>query len=149
LKATRLTSTKKCIVCKTSTTKNQWYRGPKCASCYHKKHYLSEARKFGYRQKYQRCIYKIKKRKIPFTITIEQYKKIIDKGCFYCSKNLYKETGLSLDRKNGSLGYSIRNVLPCCGDCNTIRFNILTVQETIEVIELLRKIRNKIKSPWE
>lgn len=73
---------------------------------------------------------------------------LVSKGCFYCGRNLLNLTGTSLDKINVDKGYTVGNVLPCCGDCNTIRMNILTVEETIEVIKLIRNLRGKDGCPW-
>jgi hypothetical protein len=51
------------------------------------------------------------------------------KGCHYCFSSLLTETGIGLDRINNNLGYSLDNVLPCCGNCNKIRQDKLTVEE--------------------
>lgn len=149
-KGIRLIITDKiCIVCGTNTTVGQWYRGPKCASCYHKKHYLSPHRKFGAKQKFQRGKGTAKRRQIPFILTFDEYLKIISSGCRYCGKDLYKETGHSLDRLDGNCGYESLNLVPCCGDCNTIKNSILTETETVEVVKFIKQLRNKTGSPWE
>lgn len=64
-----------------------------------------------------------------FDLTLEEYIIIVNKPCFYCDKNLENEKGHSLDRIDNKIGYIIKNVLPCCGNCNTVRSDILTVEE--------------------
>lgn len=61
-------------------------------------------------------------------ITLNEYKNIVSKPCHYCNTKL-EGCGFTLDRIDNSLGYIIENVLPCCGTCNKIRNNALTVNE--------------------
>jgi hypothetical protein len=76
------------------------------------------------------------------TITLEQYEKLIENSCYYCSGPLFHSAyGAGLDRIDNSLGYHVNNVLPCCGECNKLRSNRLSVSETVEVIKLLKKFR--------
>jgi hypothetical protein len=62
-------------------------------------------------------------------ISREVYFELIKSPCFYCAKSLEHEAGFSLDRIDNTKGYSLENVVPCCGDCNRIRNNILTSKE--------------------
>jgi hypothetical protein len=82
-------------------------------------------------------------------ISKEEYLDLIKDGCFYCDRDLFRFTGHSLDKVDSDRGYVIGNVLPCCGDCNSLRMNILTVDETIEVVKLIRIIRGTLESPWD
>lgn len=82
-----------------------------------------------------------KTRILSLTINIDQYKELIDQGCYYCNKNLYTESGSSLDRIDNSKGYDINNVIPCCGDCNKLRGDRLTVDETKYIMEKLIEYR--------
>lgn len=84
-----------------------------------------------------------KRREMEINITISEYNDIITKGCYYCGKNLFLEAGGSLDRIDNHLGYTIDNVLPCCGGCNMLRGNRLTVDETKYVINCLKEYRLK------
>lgn len=85
---------------------------------------------------------------IVFSLTIEEYSKLISAPCYYCNnlicvKRAAKiERGMGIDRINNDLGYELGNVLPCGGFCNYIRGNRLTVNETKEVILLIIKLRN-------
>jgi|WetSurMetagenome_2_1015567.scaffolds.fasta_scaffold02484_13 hypothetical protein len=82
----------------------------------------------------QTCLYHVykytcaKSRGLEFTLTREQFSKLISKPCHYCgcqpnqkfstpTKTDYcKYNGL--DRLNNKLGYTLRNVVPCCLQCN-------------------------------
>ncbi len=76
-------------------------------------------------------------------IKFEDYVKLIKEPCFYCSTSLSKETGVGLDRINNKKNYNLKNVLPCCGDCNSVRHHILTVDET--QIAMLAVLNYRIK----
>jgi hypothetical protein len=80
------------------------------------------------------------------TITIEEYMTLLSNPCYYCNNqisNLQEETGIGLDRIDNDSGYTIDNVLPCCGFCNGIRGNRLTVDETKVAITAIIKLRNR------
>lgn len=70
-----------------------------------------------------------KARKLEFKLTYEFLIDLWHEGCFYCKSNLLKETGISADRIDNDIGYLPSNVLPCCGRCNKIRGDNLTVDE--------------------
>ncbi len=84
-----------------------------------------------------------KKKGMLWTITkkwfIEQMTKDI---CYYCKGKL-NNGGYSLDRLNSDLGYTEENSVSCCWNCNNLKGNYLTPKETLEIIELLKKLRNK------
>lgn len=81
----------------------------------------------------------------PFLLTENEYKDILSKNCFYCKKSI-SELGIGLDRINNdkSIGYTLNNVLPCCGFCNRIRGHLLTVEEAQVAIFAVMEFR-KIK----
>lgn len=58
---------------------------------------------------------------IEWAITLEQYEAMILSGCAYCGGDISNETGRGLDRTDTHVGYTLENVQPCCGRCNTIR----------------------------
>lgn len=84
---------------------------------------------------------------ITFSLTLEEYSKLISEPCYYCNnliclKRAAKiERGMGIDRINNSLGYELGNVLPCGGFCNYTRGDRFTVEETKEVISLIIKLR--------
>ena len=91
----------------------------------HARHARSN-RKIGGR--YKHGVYKAKRCNQSWELTKEQYVKIIDSPCVYCGGKL-NETGSGLDRKDSDLGYTVENVVPCCGPCNRIKGANLTYQE--------------------
>lgn len=89
-----------------------------------------------------------KKRNLPVNISFPKYLDIIKQNCYYCGADLMIMTGSGLDRKNNTLGYSVKNALPCCPTCNHVRGNYFTVEEFKLVIDFVRKMRNNIKQIW-
>jgi len=76
---------------------------------------------------------------LEFTITREQFREISQRPCHYCGappshtsrRGKRKQRGVfltgnhlsqfaynGLDRKDSSKGYTLKNVVPCCGTCN-------------------------------
>lgn len=88
-----------------------------------------------------------KRRGLIMLITKEQHKILLGRPCYYCNRSLLNETGLGLDRidNNKKLGYTIDNVLPCCGDCNRTRGDRFTVDEMKFITEKLIEYRNRNK----
>lgn len=87
-------------------------------------------------------------RELRFDISKKKYKSLIEQGCHYCKKDLTVEVGIGLDRINNKFGYSLKNVLPCCGVCNKIRNKHLTVEEMEVVIKSLLRFRKKKILNW-
>lgn len=136
-----------CITCSSESSKGSWYKGPKCSKCYHNSRYKQNRGKtLG--QKYCHMLSGSKRRNSITDITKTDYALLLALGCFYCGRNLYESTGHSLDKIDSDGGYVLSNVLPCCGDCNSVRMNILTVEETLKVIQLIKQMRNTVDSPW-
>jgi len=125
---------KACIKCGTHES-YQWYTGPICKKCYQQTPQVKEAAS-KQQQKIGSRFAKSKQRGIKihkeWAITIDEYAKLISKPCYYCedffaAKSKY---GSGLDRIDNTKGYTVDNVLPCCKQCNSIRNNFLTVEET-------------------
>lgn len=85
---------------------------------------------------------KAKKQNKEFTLTLEQYEQLLSKPCYYDGVSLLGEYGVGLDRIDNNKGYTLENVLPCCGNCNKIRGATISVAEMIEVAKLLKRLRS-------
>jgi len=112
----------------------------KSSSIYHKNKY-----NWSLERKYTHMERSTAKRNLKCTITLDDYKNF-GTICHYCHKDFSKNIGHGLDRKDCSLGYIANNVVPCCGECNSIKGNKLTYEEAVYVISKLnnfRKRRNK------
>lgn len=79
------------------------------------------------------CVYgsyrqQAKRRKLEFTLTPDDFKKIVSMPCDYCGdspRNTYRKACLNggfvytgIDRVDNSHGYTAKNVVPCCKTCN-------------------------------
>ena len=54
-------------------------------------------------------------------LSIAQFTEILDANgriCHYCGTSLRGIPGSTLDRVNPKKGYTLKNVVPCCWDCN-------------------------------
>lgn len=98
------------------------------------------------RRRWQKLVYKCKHENRKLDLTQEKCEELWNKGCHYCAKSLADETGCGLDRLNNDLGYTLSNVVPCCGSCNTIRNRFLTHEEmkiAMKAVLDYRKVFNK------
>jgi hypothetical protein len=84
-----------------------------------------------------------KRRGKTFTLTFEQFCAIISAPCIYCKNELGHKstTGSGLDRLDNSIGYEFGNVQSCCGSCNQIKGEILTVEETKAAVNAILQVR--------
>jgi hypothetical protein len=80
-----------------------------------------------------------------FELTMDQCSDLWAMGCHYCQRDISNNKGVGLDRKDNSRGYTLDNVLPCCGDCNKVRNTVLSVEEMEIVMAVVSEIR-KTKS---
>jgi hypothetical protein len=81
------------------------------------------------------------------TLTDEQFINYWNTPCHYCDSSILEEKGIGLDRLNNNLGYETSNVVPCCGDCNYIRGDILTHDEMKVAMNAVVKYRNGKEQP--
>lgn len=80
-------------------------------------------------------------RGIEWHLTLSEYEQLMSgASCTYC-RGIIKSTGVGLDRIDNSLGYSIENVVPCCGSCNGIRNDFLSFDEMKFVMGALIEYR--------
>lgn len=70
----------------------------------------------------------IRAEEIFIDITLEQWEPLIKQPCYYCGWPLPK-TGRGMDRIDPLGGYTLTNVVPCCGACNSIKGRFITGDE--------------------
>ena len=92
------------------------------------------------RYNFSKC--RAKKQNKQFTLTLQEYEKLLSMPCYYDGASLLGECGVGLDRINNNEGYTLKNVLPCCGTCNKIRGATISVDEMLEIAKLLKRMRN-------
>ncbi len=105
---------------------------------YSKENYLKIRDSIGHR--FSSAKNTAKQRKLNWSISLVEYESLRLELCHYCRGALPKY-GVGLDRLDNSIGYTIENVVPCCGNCNKLRGERLTPQETLKLIETLYLIR--------
>ena len=77
------------------------------------------------------------RRNIEFNISVEEFKEVVTKPCYYCKK--YDETEvLGIDRIDSFKGYVKGNILPACEICNSMKKQ-LTMKEFATHITLVYK----------
>ncbi len=82
-----------------------------------------------------------KARGLNWTIEKEHYYALVSEPCFYCELENDTEVGVGLDRLDNSRGYEPDNVVSCCGLCNKIRSDHLSVQEMKLVGQVIKAIK--------
>lgn len=83
-----------------------------------------------------------KARDLEFDLDFETYCIILEDGCHYCDRDpLGSKGGGGLDRVDNDEGYYYENVLPCCGDCNVVRQDVLTVEEMEVAMQAVLEFR--------
>lgn len=68
--------------------------------------------------RYRHYTYGATRRGIKFELTLEQFKRFWQQPCAYCAAPI---ATIGLDRKNSSKGYNVRNIVPCCFQCNRLK----------------------------
>ena len=94
------------------------------------------------KRRYQKLFFKAKYEKRDFNILETEYIALISSPCLYCNNSLLTESGCGLDRVDNNQGYTLDNVVPCCGPCNQIRNVHLTHDEMIVAMKAIVEYRN-------
>jgi len=106
----------------------------------------------GKRQLFSDYKYKARKRGFKFHLTYELFCEILLTQCHYCGKhpgnrtistgaNKYVIKAGGVDRKSSKRGYTLKNVLPCCGVCNRMKSDM-------GYTEFLKKVRSINLCRW-
>jgi ATP-dependent Clp protease protease subunit len=121
------------------------YTGTLCAACFVK---TKEKRPIKKRQPSLAVQFNAGKgqaseRKMPWNISKAEFALLRSKPCFYCGGSL-PPSGSGLDRiiLDKKIGYKIDNVVPCCGSCNSIKGDKLTVSEMLIAMHAVKEQRN-------
>lgn len=89
------------------------------------------------RRRYNVLVNNASKRALPLEISFEEYVEFVkDKRCLYCEAEV--RFGAGLDRKNSSLGYTLDNVVVCCGFCNSVKGDHFTAAQMMQIGALVR-----------
>lgn len=84
--------------------------------------------------KYRQYLGRANKKQIPFELSVNEFESLLKQSCIYCGTN----SKIGIDRLDSSLGYTIDNSRPCCGQCNIMKYT--TSQE--DFIQHIKKIYN-------
>lgn len=92
------------------------------------RHPLPEKREAAFNSLFGRYEKQAARRGYEYSLTKEQLWDLCQQKCFYCGSEPYQKVNVSksdsslmyngLDRIDNSKGYTIENVVPCCGVCN-------------------------------
>jgi len=102
----------------------------KSCGCWNREHNQLDTGQASLNRLYYRYKRGAKSRKIPFTISIDEFYSVVVKQCFYCGdlpehevKDGNKQFNgnihyTGIDRINNEVGYIAGNIVPCCSKCN-------------------------------
>lgn len=98
-------------------------------------------------RRYSQLLRKSRIKNIECLITESELDSIVSKGCYYCGSQRLSY-GHGLDRLDSTKGYTVDNVVGCCGYCNKLKMEQLTPNETLEIVKKLKELRNR-QNIWE
>ena len=92
------------------------------------------------KERYKNLTFNAKRRGLLMEISFTQWIALTAKNlCHYCEAELGK-SGHGLDRKNNNIGYVMSNVVPCCGECNSMK-RCMPYSEFVLLSPALRRIK--------
>ena len=89
--------------------------------------------------RWSRAKARAKFRKMPFEVSLDDFRNIITSPCVYCKGPITGEGG-GMDRLDNSRGYELDNVSPCCTECNRVRSSTYTPEEMRRVLGTAMRI---------
>jgi hypothetical protein len=93
-------------------------------------------------RQYAYLIGKCKSTGTVMALTLEQYIELRSQPCHYCGHKL-PDTGYCLDRKDGTVGYTVGNTVPCCTVCNFTKHSIWSYEEYVEIAKVVSKLLDR------
>lgn len=69
--------------------------------------------------RYKSYLMRANRKGIEFDFTISEFDQMCSLDCYYCG-----ESGYGIDRINSKLGYTKDNTVPCCTECNTMKWTM-------------------------
>lgn len=81
------------------------------------------------RYRFKNAKFQARQRGISWTIPEKLYGELIVKPCEYCELPNNVEVSIGLDRLDNSRGYTPKNVVSCCRECNLVRGDRFTPDE--------------------
>jgi hypothetical protein len=132
---------KNCASCDTVKPFTEFYKTKKGPSIYCRP--CCRVKDRSPTSRYSQAKTKAKQRDIDFSLTFEEFIAMISNPCTYC-KGPLPVTGLGMDRINEREGYSIKNCVPSCAICNSMKHRNFTFGEMMIIgraVETVRQMR--------
>ena len=85
--------------------------------------------------RYSKLKYKCRIKKIKIDISLETFSLFLAMTCFYCNS-----VSTGLDRVDNNKGYTNANIVPCCGECNRLKSDKYTCEETISIVQCIKAL---------
>lgn len=90
--------------------------------------------------KFKRCSERAAKRGKEFSLQFQEFSDLLNGAkCNYCGT----EKELGLDRVVNSIGYHISNVVPCCRECNRLKY-IYSRERFIKICVAVTKFQGNL-----
>jgi hypothetical protein len=92
------------------------------------------------KRRFSMACWQAKKRGLAWSISYEDYIVLTQNVCYYCS-DVLPLVGCGLDRVDNNKGYETANVVPCCRQCNEVKGDRFSKEETKVIMNALRVYR--------
>lgn len=92
---------------------------------------------------YQNYIRSAKIRGYCFELTEDDFYNIISQNCYICGKENNDGHRNGIDRYNNTIGYTIKNVKPCCCQCNIMKNNLKHEHLLQKLLIIYENCKNK------
>lgn len=93
------------------------------------------------KRKYSRYKHGAKQRKIKFELTFEEFMIFWQKPCYYCDISI-ETIGLDRVSDDKEIGYTIKNLVSCCAECNYAKLNGSQKEYISRCIRVANKFNN-------
>jgi hypothetical protein len=116
---------------------SNWRKAKYIKNKYKEREYENK-RRLTIPRRYQKLKSRAKTKNIILTITENEYALAIKSPCFYYNNKLCTpSTDIGLDRIDPNKGYELKIIVSCCGFCNTIKMDLLSLEEMKKVANLI------------
>ena len=147
-------STKICTVCNEPKTLDQFSKDKRrpdgctsaCKGCAkaqtatYRTENPEKIKAYGQAPKGKYATYKAsaKKRGISFYLTFDQFETFWQADCNYCGDQI---ATVGIDRIDSNIGYTIKNCVPCCWECNRIKGDRESEPLNMHLLKMLKHQR--------
>ncbi len=101
---------------------------------------------------WNKYVYKCRVKNMYWGLSEEEFLALSQSNCHYCGKpplqKVWRKRPTAfiyngIDRMDNALGYSPENCVTCCGDCNKLKGDHLTHDETMAAVGAVLGVRRK------